>query len=155
MEDVVCEIKDKRSKWKKLKLFTSTALNSKVRPYLYLESSIALIYESGTNQEESYVKKKCTQCNCINSIFYKIMYWIMKLIIKFLAFLTIFPLKTMYSLFIAPIQQFSFQLKSTQRKIILIQAFLVIQFQIHNKKFYTIIFKCIRYIFKIMCNTFT
>ena len=43
MVDNVSQIKDKRSKSKKLKLFSSTALNSKVRPQILLEHFNPLI----------------------------------------------------------------------------------------------------------------
>ena len=58
MEEIVFEIKDKRSKWKKLKLFSFTALNLKVRPNMSLEGSNSSIKGSDTKQEEHYDKKK-------------------------------------------------------------------------------------------------
>ena len=58
MEDIGFERKDKRSKSKKLNQFTSTALNQKVGPHMFLESSNALIYKSGTEQSQVHVQKK-------------------------------------------------------------------------------------------------
>ena len=50
MADIEFKRKDKRSKLKKLKLFSSTAPNSKVRPQTSLECSNSSIQGSGTKQ---------------------------------------------------------------------------------------------------------
>ena len=57
MADNDLKRKDKRSKCKKLKLFTSIAPNSKVRPQISFECLNSLIYESEPNQNQNDVKK--------------------------------------------------------------------------------------------------
>ena len=57
MEDVMFKIKDKRSKQKKLKLFLTTAPNSKVRPQISLEHLNSSINRSEPNQNHNNVKK--------------------------------------------------------------------------------------------------
>ena len=58
MANIEFKRKDKPNKCKKLKLFTSTAPNSKVRTHISLECSNSLIKGSDTNQEDISVKKK-------------------------------------------------------------------------------------------------
>ena len=58
MADIEFKRKDKRSKQKKLKLFTSTAPNSKVRPHLSVECSNSSIKRSESSKSQNYVKKE-------------------------------------------------------------------------------------------------
>ena len=58
MADAWFIINDKRSKSKKLKLFSTTAPNSKVRPNMSLACLNSLIKRSGAKRRDIYVKKR-------------------------------------------------------------------------------------------------